>query len=149
MVGSGETRFMSFDAVEERLVEAMRCWWRMPDRERGWQRVKAIWPETKSHGWRVGVDGEHSEREADPQPRRPALTRGEIEEARQASEWMAHVPERDRRMVAMAIGALAGGARRVPWLAIWDALGRGRPGPEGLRMRYSRALTNIANALNG
>lgn len=140
--------FWTFEAVEARLVEAMLCWWRMPDRERGWQRVKAAWPEIQRFPWRQNVGGETDEREEDPQPRRPALTRGEIEETGEASEWLRHVADRDRKLVAMVLACLAGGAKAAPWLDIWDRLGRGRPGPEGLRKRYSRAITKIAQELS-
>ncbi|HVQ09538.1 MAG TPA: hypothetical protein VMS43_13990 [Allosphingosinicella sp.] len=140
--------FWTFREVEGRLIEALRHWRRMPDRERGWLHVKALWPELKHHGWRVDVEGEFSEREMDPVPRRPHLTRGQIAQMNEASEWLLIVPERDRRMVALALAfQVAGGDRRMSWERVWRDVGRGRPGPDGLRMRYSRAITRIAQHL--
>lgn len=159
--GSTNGRFWTFEDVRERMVGAMECWWRMPDRERSWQHVRSAWPPimrrvgggaldplaSSRFGARVVV-GEVDHEEEDPQPARPSLTRREIEEAREASEWMQHVPERDRRLVSMVLASLAAGAKRVPWLSIWNELGRGRPGPDGLEKRFTRALAGIAEALN-
>lgn len=141
-------RFLSFDAVEDRLVGAMETWWRMPDRESGWLHVKALWPDIARQPWRVNVDGEHDEREAVVLPRRPAPTRDQIAEMVEASEWIAHAPQRDRRLVAIVLALKARGVRKVLWTKIWERLGRGRPGPDGLRKRYSRAITDIAQALS-
>ncbi|HWT12286.1 MAG TPA: hypothetical protein VN231_06005 [Allosphingosinicella sp.] len=142
-------RFWTFDDVETRLADAMEAWWRVPDRERGWQHVRALWPDIARQGWRVDVDGEFDEREAVQVPRRPALTRDQVKAMVEASEWLAFVPERDRRLVAIVLTYRVRGFDKVPWLRIWDRLGRGRPGPEGLRKRYGRALAGIAAALNG
>ena len=145
---SGGGRFMSFDDVEERLVTAMEDWWRTPDRERAWQHVKALWPEIQRHGWRVDVDGEFDEREAVKEPRRLPLTRDEIAAMVEASEWIALAEERDRRLLAMVLALKARQVKKVSWQRIWDRLGRGKPGPDGLRKRYSRAIAHIAMKLS-
>ncbi|QAY77911.1 hypothetical protein [Sphingosinicella sp. BN140058] len=137
----------TFQQVEDRLVEAMDLWRRSPDRERGWLHVKACWPEVVRQGWRVNTDGEHDEREAVQEPRRPRPTRAQIEAMVEASEWLLLAPEEDRRLVAAVLVCYARGMKKVPWMKIWDRFGRGRPGPDGLRMRYSRAITAIAKAL--
>lgn len=142
----------TFKLVEERLVEAMRLWRRMPDRERGWQHVRALWPELKHGVENRNVGGEISQREATAEPpktRRPAPTRDQIAEMEEAGEWLGLVAERDRRLVALALAAKAGGREAVPWQALWERLGRGRPGPRGLQQRYDRAIAGVAMRLNG
>jgi hypothetical protein len=67
----------------------------------------------------------------------------------EASEWMRFVPEADRRLVIIVLVKLAKGNKTVPWLAIWKALGRGKPGPEGLRSPLQPGHHRVANALNG
>jgi hypothetical protein len=141
-------RFLTFAAVELRLVGAMETWWRMPDRESGWLHVKALWPDIQRFPDRRVIGGENDEQEAVTLPRRPAPTRDQIAEMVEASEWIAHAPERDRRLVAIVLALKAKGVRKVLWSRIWERLGRGRPGPDGLRKRYSRAITDIAQALS-
>lgn len=132
------------------MVDAMELWQRTPDRESGWLHVKAAWPDIMRFPWRVGVGGEHDEREAVTVPKRPNPSREQIAKMVEASEWLLLAPERDRKLVAIV---LAHHVRRpgkpVRWIRIWDGLGRGRPGPDGLRMRYSRAIGDIARALSG
>lgn len=140
---------MTFDAVQERMVEAMLLWRRAPDRERGWLTVRAYWPEISRQGWRVDVDGEHDEREADekPDPRPLPLTRDEVAEMQLVGEWLGLVPEQDRKLVVYALAALASGRRRVPWLRLRRPLGV-KLGADGLRKRYGAALAGICAALN-
>jgi len=141
-------RFYSFETVESRLVEALQLWRQAPDRERGWLHVKAMWPDILRHGWRVDVDGEFDERAAIVEPRRPALTRDQVAEMVEASDWIAHVDERDRKLVVTVLALKARGITRILWSRIWERSGRGRPGPDGLRMRYSRAIGDIAIKLS-
>ena len=42
-------RVLSFEDVQERLVEAIRVVWRQPDRERAWLTVRAYWPDIQRH----------------------------------------------------------------------------------------------------
>lgn len=141
--------FWTFASVEERLVDAVRLWRRAPDRERGWQSVRSFWPEIRRHGFFGDGDGELNHAEEKPEARRPPLTRAEVAEMNAAGELLGLVCERDRRLVVIVLTRLSrDGASAPSWLTIWNRLGRGRPGPEGLRKRYSRAITNIANSLN-
>jgi hypothetical protein len=143
--------YWSWQDVEDRLAEAMRHWWRSSDNEARFAlggRVSSIWrqyfPTRRDLAqWDMLVDMPAVE------PTPLPLSRGDIARMNEASEWLAHVPERDRRLVVAVLVRLASGAKTVPWLLIWKALGRGKPGPEGLRSRYSRGLTCIAHALNG
>lgn len=134
-------RFWTFEAVQERLIVAMLLWRRAPDRERGWQTVRAFWPEMRRHNH----FGDYSDEEATPRPL--PLTRSEVAEMNAVGEWLAFVPERDRRLVALAITRLANGAAQVPWMGLRRAMGV-KLGAGGLRQRYSRAITAIANRLN-
>src|SRR3546814_357834 len=96
------TQFWTFEAVQERLVEAMLLWRRMPDRERGWLAVKAYWPDLRRHNH----FGDYADAEATPRPL--PLSRAEIRRMEEASEWLLLVNERDRALVALAVSWLAG-----------------------------------------
>lgn len=140
--------FWTWDQVEERLIEAVSCWRRMPDRERGWQRVCARWPELKHFGEHVNVAGEFSEREADPKPRRPSLTRGEIAAMEEATEWLTWIAgEAQRRTLVAGLVDRAKGNKQVGWTALRERLGMPET-PAALEWRYARAVRFIASVLN-
>jgi len=141
-------RFYSFEMVEDRMVEALQLWRRAPDRERAWLHVKALWPDIKRHAEFVAVGGEHDRRQVVVEPKRPALTRDQVAEMVEASEWLAYVDERDRRLVVTVLALKARGITRILWSRIWERGGRGKPGPDGLRKRYSRAIADIAMTLS-
>jgi hypothetical protein len=141
----------SWQMVEDRMVEAMRHWWRSSDSEARFAlggRISSVWRQY----FATRRDLASWEMLADMQAVEPAplpLSRADMARMAEASEWLRFVPESDRRLVIAVLIKLAKGAKVVPWLVIWKALGRGKPGPEGLRSRYSRGLTCIAKALNG
>jgi len=142
----GRVQFWTWRDAEDRLVEAMRHWWRSSDNEARFAlggRISSIWRQAFTDKLALI---EQLGMEPSPPSALP-LSRGDMKRMAEASEWLAYVPERDRRLVIAVLIKLAKGAKVVPWLVIWKALGRGRPGPEGLRSRYSRAITDIANAL--
>lgn len=143
----GKVEFWTFEAVQDALIEAMLLWRRSPDRERGWLHCRAYWPEIRRVGIFQVVGGEADYPEHDPQPRALPLTRAQVAAMTEAAEWLAYVPERDRRLVALAIAQLANGAAQVPWLQLKRAMGVPF-GAHGLRKRYSRAITGICEALN-
>ena len=60
---------------------------------------------------------------------------------------MRFVPEADRRLVVLVLVCLAKGDKKVPWLKLKRRLGVPF-GADGLRMRYSRAITQVAKTLN-
>jgi hypothetical protein len=144
---AGKAQFFTFDDVQQRMVDAMLLWQRSPDRERGWLHVKAFWPEVRRFHWTTAVGGEHDHPEEDPQPRPLPLTRAEVAEMNAVGDWMRFVPERDRKLVALALARLARGDKQVPWLQLKRVLGVPF-GADGLRMRYSRAIAGVAAALN-
>jgi hypothetical protein len=141
----GKAEMWSFDVVEERLVEAVRNLGRMPDRERGWlsTATMALWRQVKRE-WGDYVD-------SDEAPRKPGLTRRELAEMEEALGWVANVPEGDsRRIMGLALRQLAReDSTRVAWTAVRRAMPDGASWTtDGLRKRYSRALTMICNRLN-
>jgi hypothetical protein len=143
---AGKRLFWSFDDVEERMVEAMDLWRRSPDRERGWLHVKAFWPEIRRSGVFQVVGNEIDHPEEKPELRPLPLTRAQVRDMMETSEWMAHIPERDRRLVAIVLAYKVQG-KKPQWLKIKKRLGIPF-GAHGLRKRYSRAITSICSALN-
>lgn len=143
--------FWTFDDVEQRLIEAWGFLRRMPDRESGWMRpaVMSIWKLvtlTEREAWLL-YETKSDDYHRDALPRPPGLRASEVDRMEEALEWMRFVPERDRRLVGLAIERLERGETQVPWRKLLVLLGV-RRGADGLRMRYSRAITAIANALN-
>lgn len=136
--------------VEDRLVEAMLTCWRLPDGERAWQRVVAT-----DGPWRLVLDDAEydggrgaGEARAERALRPASLTRADLAEMEEAFGWAGWLSPEDRRLVGLAVTALARGARQVPWRALLAKMGRQR-GADGLRMRYGRAIASIAGRLNG
>lgn len=138
-----EDEVMSWGEVQERLVEAVLAWRRMPDREGGWLAVRAYWPDVLREVGH-GADGDFDARAA--MPRLP-LTRGEVAAMEEASGWLAAVPERDRRLVGLALGKLADGHAQVPWLELRGAMGV-TLGAGGLARRYERAIGAVCRFVN-
>lgn len=137
-------QFLSFTAVEDRLVEALLTCWRYPDRERGWQTLRSAWPEISRDVWA----GDYDARGGDGTSavlRPAAQTRAEISEMEEAFGWLDVVAPDDRKLIGLAIRELAQGKREVPWRSLLPKLGL-KMGVSGLQMRYSRAITAIAQA---
>jgi hypothetical protein len=138
--------FHSFEDVQERLVEAMRICWRHPDRERGWQFVRSAWPEAmrevEDYNARVAnVDYE-------PVIRTASLTRADIAAMEEAFGWLDHVQPDDRKLIGLAITALARGDTRVPWGALTGPDGSLSGSADYARIRYGRAMSRLCNRLN-
>lgn len=139
---------MSFDDVEQRLVDALLVMKRLGDREAGWLRVKASWPDIvrereagdyDAHGYL----GKSSDIVIKPLP----ATRRDIAEMEQAFAWVLAAKPDDRKLIALAIGALARGEKRVPWRRMLKPMGMTR-GADGLRMRYQRGMRPVVKAAN-
>ncbi len=131
--------FWSFALVEERLVEAMQLQWRT---ERG------TWGFASDGPWHLIVRDwwDWAAHEEKPVPRIP-LSRDQIARMEQASAWLVLAPERDRKLVVLAVTALAAGRKVVPWRALRRMM-RVKPGEDALRRRYGSALRVICQALN-
>ncbi|WP_343526730.1 hypothetical protein [Sphingomonas sp.] len=144
--GSGAGRFLTFEAVEARLVDAVRLCWRMPG---------GHWPFASDGPWHLIQKDwwDWDARDEKPIPRDP-LSRLEMEERDEAVAWLRLIPDdRDRRLVVLAVTQLAkGGDRaRVSWVKLLRPIGKTH-GADGLRMRYGRvlgALTVRINAVRG
>lgn len=138
-VAAANGALWTFAMVQESMVEAVQLWWRMPGGGRSpyakdgpWDLIRAEW-------------GDYYD--PDARPRLPPLSRADVARMQAAAEWLLWVPERDRRLVALALRALAGGAAQVPWMALRRPMGV-RLGADGLRKRYGRAMTFIVRRLN-
>lgn len=131
----------TFEAVQERLVETVRLWWRMPG--------GGSWPFASDGPWHL-IRKQWEDWDArDPKPLRPLpLRRREISEMEEATEWLLLIPEADRRVVVLGLVDLAKGRKAISWKRMMRALGMKR-GLGGLRMRYERALATLTFRLNG
>lgn len=143
-----EGRFLSFSDVEERLVEAMLVMRRMGDREAGWLRVKSAWPDIVRE-YEVGdYDARGYLGTSSDIPLRPLpASRRDVDAMEEAFGWVQAAPERDRRLIALAIGSLAQGEKRVPWSQLLRPMGL-KLGQHGLRKRYERAMRQVVQAAN-
>jgi hypothetical protein len=134
--------FYSYELVKDRLVEALQLWMRMPDGDSRFGlngRISSLWRQYVPE--RALVDA------VTEAPRRPLPSRGDIGRMLEATDWITLIPERDRRMVLLALWWPASGSR-VAWLELWKELGRGRPGPDGLRKRFDASISAVAMGLN-
>lgn len=131
--------FWDFDRLEARLVEAMQFQWRTEGGTWGfasdgpWHLIVRDWWDWAAH-------------EDKPVPRIP-LSREQLRRMEEASGWLAYAPERDRKLVVLAITSLAAGRKVVPFRALLRPMGL-RTGADGLRKRYSRAINAICQVLN-
>lgn len=134
---------LSFDDVQDRLVEALLTCWRYPDRERGWLTLRSAWPEISRDVWAGDYDARGGDGTSADVALRPASqTRAEIAEMEEAFGWLDAVPASDRKLIALVIRELARGRREVSWLGLLGRMGLDR-GAEGLRKRYARAINAI------
>lgn len=141
-----EGRIKSFEDVEERLVQAVLVMRRLSDREAGWLRVKACWPDIVRERNLGDYDARGGEMEA-PTLRPLPATRRDIAEMEEAFAWVLAAKEQDRRLIALAIGALAQGEKRIPWMRLRKPMGI-KLGAHGLRKRYERAMHLVTKAAN-
>lgn len=141
----------SFEEVEQSLVEAMLLWSRSPGQGR--------WPFATDGPWhlltrqvRAGSADDVWRHESDAvkrgdiSPARISLTLAEVATRDQVSEWLAIVPEQDRRLVVLALCDMARG-RRVSWLRMRTRLDVQLTG-EALSWRYRQAIRRIAAHLS-
>ena len=148
MVAVGPDLMLTFDQVEERLIEALLVCWRAPDRERGWQRVRAHWPEVTRELSAGDYDARGvGESSSDVALRPAALTRAEVAAMEEAFGWLGVVHGADRKVIGLALTHLARGAKQVPWQMMLGPMGLTR-GADGLRKRYGRAMMRVTMAAN-
>ncbi len=169
-----DDNFWTFDAVEERLVEAVRLWWRSPG--------GGTWPFAGDAPWQLmtrrtristgGLKGRelqlHMQEEDAEETRRwqgreriGPLSRADIARRDEASEWLTWIAEDSRKVVTAALWQLAAKAGRgsasrwndgrrehqVSWIKVRASLGEGI-GTKGLYRRYARAIATVCARLN-
>jgi hypothetical protein len=139
-IEGGAGGFWTWQAVEDRLVEAVHQWRRMPGGGR--------WPFASDGPWHL-IRKQWEDWDArDPKPLRPLpLRRAEMREMEEATEWLLVVPEVDRRLVVIVLTLRARGVNQGLWPQVRNLMGL-KWGLEGLRKRYSRGLTAVARHLN-
>lgn len=133
---------LTFDDVEDRLVEAMALLWQLPDRERGWLKVRAFWPDVRRHNH----FGDYGDMGDDARPPRVPLSRAQMAAMDEALGWLDHVDPDDRRLIGMVLRRKAGG-HQVEWMRLLKPMGV-RHGADGLRKRYGRALAAVVKRVN-
>lgn len=138
---------LTFDDVQERLVEAMLTCWRHPDRERAWQRIRSWWPDIRRHNAN-GDYGDTPDGASSAQLRPIAASRRDIAEMEEAFGWVDALSTEDRKLVGLAVSILARGRREISWSRLLAPMGMTR-GAGGLRRRYERAIASICAAQNG
>lgn len=160
----GRDGYWSFDAIEERLIEAMHLWRRSPGDGR--------WPFAGDAPWQlmtrktrvsIGIEGGLKGRELqlhmqaedaeeakrwEGRERTGPLDRDDVARRDEASEWLRHVSEQDRKLVVLVLVKRAAGVKRIDWGRIRAQLGSGIEN-KGLYRRYTRAVSSIVTRLNG
>lgn len=151
---------VTFKEVEQALVEAARLWWRTPDKI-GPSGRNILISGSGGTGIQIGMgfgkDGpwELADRDLygpdvdkDAPIRMAPLSRAEVAVREAISAWLLWAPERDRRLVAVAVRQMAARGYKSPkFMELRRAMGIAL-GADGLRMRYNRAVTGIARELN-
>ena len=134
---------VTFDAIEARLLEAWGFLRRLPDREAGWVRVKALWPALRRHT----MFGDYGDMESDAPRSLPGLTVAEVARMEEAFAWVETVDPRERKLIGMVLRRMdREGAARPAWLDAaldWRRETGEAVQPDTLRMRYGRALRSI------
>tara|TARA_Y100000815_G_scaffold237185_1_gene230840 strand:+ start:359 stop:805 length:447 start_codon:yes stop_codon:yes gene_type:complete len=131
---------MSFDDVQERLVGAVE----IRRRHLGSGR----WPFAGDGPWNLVLYEAHEHGAYDIAVRKVPPTRAELAQMREAFEWLLLVPkDDDRLLIVRAIEKMGAGAARVPWRMLCQDRPRWRT-PDGLRMRYERAMSRLTLRLN-
>lgn len=157
--------FWTFDAVEERLIEAMRLWWRTPGggtwpfaSDAPWhlmtRRTRIEAGEFKGREYQLRMqaeDAEEAQRWAG-RDRLGPLTREDVAIRDEATEWLGWVAADARKVLILALVQRASGRTNVDWSKVKRGLGTDPAsaiGHKGVYRRYSRAISAIAKRLNG
>lgn len=160
VMGADRSEVVTFKEVELALVEAARLWWRTPGTlgpsGRGGMPASGTGDGIQT-GIGFGKDGpwELADRDLygpdvdkDAPIRAAPLSRAEVAVREAISAWLLWAPERDRRLVAVAVRQMAARGYKSPkFMELRKAMGIDL-GADGLRMRYNRAVHGIAQKLN-
>jgi hypothetical protein len=153
--------FWTFAAVEERLVEAMRLWWRSPGggkwpfaADAPWhlmtRRTRIAAGELKGRELQLHMQAE----DADEVKRREGrdewgpLTRDDVARRDEASEWLTWIDGDARKVLIAALVQLAAGRERIDWHRVKASVGV-EIGNKGVYRRFTRSIGRIAKRLNG
>jgi hypothetical protein len=158
---SWEGAFWTFDAVEERLIEAMLLWRRSPGGgkwpfagDAPWQlmtratRIEEGGFKGRDRQLRMQAEDAEEAQRMEGRERWGALNRDEVERRDEASEWLGWIGEESRKVVVLALTQRARGGDQVDWARIRLQLGL-TIGRFGMYRRYTRAITAIVKRLNG
>jgi hypothetical protein len=162
-----EVTLWTFEAVQERLVEAMRLWWRSPGEGR--------WPFASDAPWHlmtrktrvsIGIDGGlkgrelqlHLQAEDAEETRRwqgrerpGPLGREDVARRDETTEWLGYVAEDNRKVVVAVLTQLAAGRSSIDWRRVKAAIACDQLsgiGNKGVYRRYHRSILAIAQRLN-
>ncbi|GAA4220240.1 hypothetical protein GCM10022253_23930 [Sphingomonas endophytica] len=140
---------VTFAAVEERLLEAWGFLRRLPDREAGWVKVKALWPAMRRHS----MFGDYGDMEPDAPRSLPGLTVAELRRMDEALLWIEQVAPRERKLIGLVLQRMdRERAARPHWIDAahdWRRDTGEAVQPDTLRMRYGRALHAICVFVEG
>lgn len=137
--GSDAGSFLSYDDVQQRLVDAQLALWRIEG---------GRWPFAGDGPWHLVARDLYGPDVDKDVPIRPMpLSRAEVAATEEALAWIATVGERDRRLVVLAVRELAKGRKRVPWVDLLTKMGMAR-GAGGLARRYERAMSALTMRVN-
>ncbi len=138
----GADAVVTFGEVEQAMVEAIELWRRSPGSGRGS-------PWASDAPWDLGDQPLYGpDVDKDAPVRAAPLTRAEVAVRDARSAWLLLVPERDRRLVGLAVNQMSQtGHKRPSFKDLRRPMGIAL-GADGLRMRYNRALFAVAQYLN-
>lgn len=137
---------LTFEDVQVRFVEAMHMLWRIEG---------GRWPFASDGPWHLFVRERHehgylSDMEAMADRvanKRQPLSRAEMAELDETIGWLGFAPDRDRRLIVLAVRKLAAGNARVPWIDLLKPMGL-TIGAGGLARRYDRAMHVVVKRVN-
>jgi hypothetical protein len=156
-VGDG---FWTYEAVLERLVEALRLWWRSPGEGR--------WPFASDAPWhlmtrrtriaeaglrgmdlqrRLQAEDDEEAKRMEGRDDRGPLTRDDVARRDEATEWLGWIAPDSRKVVVAALAQLAAGRTNVDWARVKRTVGA-EAGNKGVYRRFSRAVHGVVERLN-
>jgi hypothetical protein len=139
----------TFDIVEKRLVDAVKTYELLPDRERAWLRDK-VQPVFREYigeyveGWDTETENRHV------QPPKPTATRAALSRAEEAFEWLQQAGIKGNDMIAVSAGLIEIhlGYSQIRWTKVRERL-KWTITTDAIRKKYTRSLARVAAMLNG
>jgi hypothetical protein len=157
--------FWTFASVEERLIDAMRLWWRTPGGGRWPFASDAPWElmtrktrieeggfKGREHQLRMQAEDAEEAKRWEGVERKGPLTRDEVALRDETTEWLRWCSPQDRKVVVLVLKQRAAGMKRIDWPRVKREIGSAAVdgiGNKGVYRRYSRSVSGIARRLNG